>query len=100
MKLRTIGSNQALLEFKNGLTILFSYESPVAAFVPNEGYEQTDKFISRTTQQHIQRWVGKEACKVVPQSQIAARLNDQVGKHEAGPDATNNDAANDPVDTQ
>ncbi|QYD70118.1 hypothetical protein KZJ38_07360 [Paraburkholderia edwinii] len=70
-----------MLEFKSGTRILFSYESPVAVFVPNEGYEQTNQFISRTTLKHIQKWVGKEPCRIVSQEAIARRFNDQIGKH-------------------
>ncbi|WP_429498807.1 hypothetical protein ACQUFY_05775 [Robbsia andropogonis] len=83
MKLRVIGTNQQVLEFKDGTRILFSYESPVAAFVPNEGYEKTERFISRTSEKHAAKWIGKETCKTVSQEQLAQRLNDRVGIHGA-----------------
>jgi len=77
MRLRTIGTNHSVLEFESGVRVLFSYESPVAVFIPNEGYEQTDRFISRTTLRHIHTWIGREPCKLVSQDQIARRIGDQ-----------------------
>jgi len=37
MKLKPAGSNQTEIERENGTTILYSYQTPVAAFVPGKG---------------------------------------------------------------
>lgn len=81
MKLRTIGTNQSVLEFKDGQQILFSYESPVAVYIPGNGYERTDRAISRTTSRHIAKWIGRADSRTVSQEAIALHLNDRVGKH-------------------
>ena len=60
MKLTAIGSNQTEIEKANGVTVLYSYSTPVAAFVPGKGGLVTNKFYSRTTSKHIglalKRW--------------------------------------------
>ena len=38
--------------------ILFSYRTPVAAYVYGVGYIKTDKFWSVTTSRHINKWIG------------------------------------------
>lgn len=83
MKLRMIGTNQSVLEFKDGTRILFSYETPVAAFIPNEGYRQTREHISRTSLKHAQKWIGREPVLLVSQEEIAQFINSQMGKHQA-----------------
>jgi hypothetical protein len=59
MKLTNIGSNQSEVEL-NGITILFSYSTPVAAFVPGKGGLATSTKYSSTTSKHVnaamQRW--------------------------------------------
>lgn len=83
MKLRTIGTNQSVLEFKDGQTILFSYETPVAVYTPGKGYERTELFISRTTNKHVDKWIGREPARTVSQEAIALHLNDRLGSHVA-----------------
>ena len=90
MKHRTIGSNQSVLTFRNGTSILFSYETPCAAFIPGEGYKRTADFVSRTTQRHIATWIGNNPSEVVPQSVIVSLIGSAAGKHE---DDGNEDAA-------
>lgn len=61
--IRAVGSNQTVLTRKNGLQVLFSYETPVAALVPNIGYVKVDwktlapEHRSRTTRRHINNWL-------------------------------------------
>lgn len=57
MKLKPLGSNQTTIELADGTVILFSYETPVAAFVPGQGYCATHKYFSRTTSKHITQWL-------------------------------------------
>lgn len=68
MQLRQAGSNRTLLSLADGTVVLFSYETPVAAFVPERGYIRTDKYHSVTTSRHINEFV--KDCDVVPQSEI------------------------------
>ena len=53
MKLNPVGSNQTEVELGNGITVLFSYKTPVAAFVPGQGALCTRTKYSRTTSKHI-----------------------------------------------
>lgn len=57
MKLIPLASNQNLVRLNNGTQILFSYRTPVAAFVPGEGYFRTNQNWSRTTSKHINKWL-------------------------------------------
>lgn len=70
MKLSPIGSNVTQIEFKNGTVVLFSYKTPVAAFIPGEGYVRTKTQYSRTTSKHINKWVRAVVCGAVDQSYI------------------------------
>jgi len=56
MKLKKIGSNQTEL-FNNGLVILFSYETPVAALLPSGRYIKTGTKYSTTTTRHVNSWL-------------------------------------------
>lgn len=57
MKLHNFASNQTVIEFKNGTVVLFSYNTPVAAFVPGQGYVRTNHKWSVTTSKHINKWL-------------------------------------------
>ena len=57
MKLHNFASNQTVVEFKNGTVVLFSYNTPVAAFVPGQGYVRTNHKWSVTTSKHINKWL-------------------------------------------
>lgn len=60
MTLKPVGSNQTEVSFKNGVVILFSYQTPVAAFVPGKGGLADNHKYSVTTSRHIneafKRW--------------------------------------------
>lgn len=64
MKVKNIGSNQTEVTCGD-VTILFSYETPVAARINNE-YFKTETEYSATTTKHVNRWAGK--CPVKPQA--------------------------------
>ena len=68
LKLRQLGPNQTELELDNML-ILFSYETPVAAWVAGRGWLRTDTKYSKTTTKHINQWLDAVGT-VVPQSEI------------------------------
>jgi hypothetical protein len=53
MKLNPVGSNQTEIENEHGVTVLYSYSTPVAAFVPSRGALCTTQKYSRTTSKHI-----------------------------------------------
>lgn len=57
MKLIPLGSNQTVLEYKSGAQVLFSYKTPVAAYIPGEGYFRTKHYWSSTTSKHINKWL-------------------------------------------
>lgn len=72
MKLNPIAANQTEVERADGVTILYSYKTPVAAFVPGRGGLVTDKKWSRTTSKHITQAINRWGCSrtEVPQSEI------------------------------
>jgi len=76
MKLKQLGPNRTEVELADGRTIFFSYETPVAAFIPGKGYVVTEEKFSRTTTKHISEWLrrhtgeGNFTCPRVSQSII------------------------------
>lgn len=72
LKLKPLGANQAELSVGDAL-VLFSYQTPVAAWVPGQGWIRTATRYSQTTSRHINRWLGG-AGTVVPQSVIDGLL--------------------------
>ncbi len=57
MKLTPLGANQTEVSINNGTQIFFSYRTPVAAYLPDKGYVRTDRFWSKTTSRHINKWL-------------------------------------------
>jgi len=57
MKLTPIAANQTELSLNNGTQVFFSYETPVAAYCPVQGYIKTAKKWSTTTSRHINKWL-------------------------------------------
>lgn len=73
MKLKVIGSNQTEVETAHGVTVFFSYNTPVAAFIPGQGFIRTAKQWSATTSKHITKWVYSQkaaAVRTVDQSEL------------------------------
>lgn len=68
MRLTSVSSKNAVaLSLLNGVQIMFSYETPVAAFVPGRGYLTTNVKYSRTTSKHINSYVaGRPTTAVSP----------------------------------
>ena len=64
MKLRQIGSNQTEVIIGNK-TVLFSYETPVAAFINGQGFIQTEKKWSVTTSRHINKWLQSNNAEII-----------------------------------
>ena len=71
MLLTPIASNMTEIETDDA-RILFSYRTPVAAFVFGEGFVRTDKYWSVTTSRHINKWIGTtdRPIKQVPQTYL------------------------------
>lgn len=57
MKLNPVGSNQTEVERDGGVTILYSYKTPVAAYVPGKGALCSSKHYSVTTSRHVNKAV-------------------------------------------
>lgn len=72
MKLKPVAQNQTEVEMGDGVTVFFSYATPVPAHMPGYGYVKTDKFWSRTTSKHIGQFIsrngGSGAVAIKPQS--------------------------------
>ena len=56
MKIKQIASNQTELS-TNGMIVLFSYSTPVAAMLPSGRYVKTSTKYSVTTTKHINKWL-------------------------------------------
>jgi hypothetical protein len=65
MRVRNVGSNMTELLI-NGYTVLFSYETPVAALTP-QGYVRTSHKWSQTTTRHINKWLDGMVADEMPQ---------------------------------
>jgi len=68
MQLTPIASNMTEVETSEA-RILFSYRTPVAAYIYGEGYVKTDKWWSTTTSRHINKWGAKDG-KEIPQARL------------------------------
>ena len=66
MQIRPIASNMTEL-VTDGCTVLFSYETPVAAYTPTQGYVRTAKWYSQTTTRHINKWLDGVDADEMPQ---------------------------------
>ena len=68
MKLNPIASNMTELELPSGVTVLFSYKTPVAAQLEDGFYVRTDRRWSVTTSRHINKWLAGARAEEKPQS--------------------------------
>lgn len=76
MNLRPLGSNKTEVEFADGTTVFFSYETPVALQTADGDYFRTTDFWSVTTSKHINQWLksrGADYCYTVTQDTINER---------------------------
>lgn len=72
MSLKVLGSNQTQITKPDGTRVLFSYSTPVAAYVPGRGYIRTTTSHSKTTSKHINAWLSGTKAAAVPQSELDA----------------------------
>ena len=69
MQLTPIASNMTEVETSEA-RILFSYRTPVAAYVFGRGYVRTEKWWSVTTSRHINKWLDGGTAKEVAQTYL------------------------------
>jgi hypothetical protein len=72
MQIENLGSNQTAIYLANGTKVVFSYSTPVAAFIPGTGLVKTGTRYSVTTTRHVNRFVDGRPCAVVDQSVLDA----------------------------
>lgn len=70
MKVKRLGNTSLEMEFNNGVQVLVSYNTPVAAFVPSRGYIRTSTKWSKTTSKHINLWLEGVNAQEVDQSEL------------------------------
>jgi hypothetical protein len=74
MTIKAIAANQTELTLDNGDIVLFSYQTPVAAFVSGKGILRTEAGYSQTTTKHINAFIKRtnpnSTVTVVPQEEI------------------------------
>jgi len=71
MKLKVIGPNQTEVSYPSGVRALFSYNTPVAVYLPGRGFIVTSGKHSRTTTRHIGAWVGSAETSTGTPEEIA-----------------------------
>ena len=70
MRLIPLGANKTELHTNSGAVILFSYQTPVAAQLPQGGHVRTSTKYSVTTSKHITQWLDGSSAEYVDQSII------------------------------
>jgi len=75
MKLLQIGSNQTEITTARGNRVLYSYETPVAAWTEQGAFRTSTKF-SVTTSKHINKYLGgKDVGRAVDQTWLEGLVN-------------------------
>ena len=69
MQLTPIASNMTEVA-TDSARVLFSYRTPVAAYVYGVGYVKTDKWWSVTTSRHINKWIDNCTVREVSQTYL------------------------------
>ena len=70
MKIKQLGSNRVELVIPGRARVLFSYNTPVAAFVEGRGWIRTDRFYSKTTSKHINEYLQGLEFETVDQAEL------------------------------
>ena len=70
MKIKQLGSNQVELVIPGKARVLFSYNTPVAAFIEGRGWVKTNRFYSVTTSKHINKYLQGLEYETVEQSEL------------------------------
>lgn len=56
MKVKQFAKNMTVLVLNDGTEVLFSYETPVAAYT-GSGFVKTERHYSTTTTKHVNNWL-------------------------------------------
>jgi len=78
MKIEPAGSNMTELEAADGTTVLFSYQTPVAGFIPGVGFIKTEEFFSRTTSKHITKWINKNGSPESTVTEVSQEMIEEL----------------------
>jgi len=70
MKNKQLGSNQVEVVIPGKARVLFSYNTPVAAFIEGRGWVKTNRFYSVTTSKHINKYLQGLEYETVEQSEL------------------------------
>ena len=70
MKIKQLGSNQVEVVMPGKARVLFSYNTPVAAFIEGRGWVKTNRFYSVTTSKHINKYLQGLEYETVEQSEL------------------------------
>lgn len=76
MELLRFAPSAVVAAFPSGLRILYSFDAPVAAFVPGRGWVRAARYISRTTEGHIREFMKDATARngatveVLPQEEV------------------------------
>lgn len=80
MKINQLSPSSHEAAFTDGTRILYSYETPVAAFLPAQGYVKTAKFHSRTTGRHIAQWLKDGAGQFIHADDVSQEVLNQIAE--------------------
>lgn len=78
MRLKSLAKNMTEVNIA-GITVLFSYETPVAAILKDGGIIVTREKFSSTTSRHIRKWVDGREYDFVDQVELASLGGVNVG---------------------
>jgi hypothetical protein len=78
MKIKPAGSNMTEVEGSDGTSVLFSYKTPVAGFIPGIGFIKTEDFFSVTTSKHIGKWISKNGGKSAEATQVPQQTIEEL----------------------
>lgn len=70
MEMQQVDANMAVIMFKDGTRIMFSYDVPIAAYVPGRGYIRSSRYFSRSSNQHVLQFLNGNMGTPVDHSEI------------------------------
>ena len=80
MKVKNVGSNMTELQLNNGTSVLFSYETPVAAKIHNpffgDHWVKTEQWYSATTTKHVNKWLEGIEAQLMSQEALNSLVAD------------------------
>lgn len=79
MKVKSLGANKTEIHLGDGSIVFVSYETPVAAFLPEKGYFRTKEKFSATTTRHINQWLEGVRAESLSQETMDRLLQPRLG---------------------